>query len=191
LHNVKQSSDRMNSLVADLLDLARLRGDQLELQFRDVDMGEIVMAAAALMRVLIDERGQRLDVIVPAEALIVVGDFRRLERVVLNLLSNASKFSTAGAIVVVNVVEEQGNAVVSVRDTGPGIPPEAMPRLFEQFFTTRTNLPGRNIGAGLGLPIAKGIVEAHGGEMSIESEVGRGSAFSFTLPIIQSDGEAE
>ena len=189
LHNVKQSSDRMNSLVADLLDLARLRGDRLELHFRQVDLREIVMAAAALMRVLIDERRQMLEVILPMATPVVFGDSRRLERALLNLLNNSSKFSNEGATIVVRVAEERGTALVSVHDTGPGIPPEVMPRLFEQFFTSRTSLPGRSIGAGLGLPIAKGIVEAHGGEMSVKSEVGQGSTFSFTLPAIRSEGE--
>jgi two-component system cell cycle sensor histidine kinase PleC len=179
----------MNELVADLLDLARLRGDRLALQLRQVDLGEIAVGAATLMQVLIEERGQRLEVVVPAAATMVVGDARRLERALLNLLNNASKFSADGAVIGLRVAQESELAIVSVRDNGPGISPEVMPRLFEQFFTSRTSSPGRSIGAGLGLPIAKVIIEAHGGEMSVESVVGRGSTFSFTLPSIQS-GEA-
>jgi signal transduction histidine kinase len=184
LNNVQQSSDRMNALVADLLVLARLRGDRMELQLRQVDVGEIAWAAATLMRVLIEKRDQRLEVIVPTVAPMVVGDSRQLERALLNILNNASKFSADGTAIVMRVTEEQGAAVVSVRDNGPGIPPEAMPRLFEQFFTNRTSSPGRNIGTGLGLPIAKRIIEAHGGELSVESVVGQGSTFSFTVPAI-------
>ena len=189
LRNVKQSSDRMNELVADLLDLARLRGDCMDLQLRHVDLGEIALSAATLMQVLIEERDQRLEVVVPEAATLVVGDARRLERALLNLLNNASKFSADGAVIGLRVAEESRLAIVSVRDNGPGISPEVMPRLFEQFFTTRTSLLDRSIGTGLGLPIAKGIIEAHGGEMSVESTVGRGSTFTFTLPSIRSGGK--
>lgn len=188
LQNVKQSSDRMHALVVDLLDLARLHNDRMELQLRRVAPGIIAKGAAALMQVLIDERRQTLEVIIPSVPLAVTGDPRQLERVILNLLNNASKFSSEGALIVLKVVKERGQAVVSVQDTGPGIPPEAMPRLFEQFFTSQANLPGRSIGTGLGLPIAKGIVEAHGGELSVVSEVGRGSTFSFTLPLAVTEG---
>lgn len=188
LRNIKQSSDRMNELVADLLDLARLRGDRLELQLRPVNLSELAVGAATLMQVLIEERGQRLEVVVP-EAAMVIGDARRLERALLNLLNNASKFSADGVVIDLRVTEGSGTATVSVRDRGPGIPPEVMPRLFEHFFTSRTSSPGRGVGAGLGLPIAKGTIEAHGGEMSVESAVGRGSIFSFTLPTMR-EGEA-
>ena len=187
LHNVSQSSDRMHTLVADLLDLARLQSDRMELRIRRVDLGEIVRGAATLMEMPIEERGQTLEVIVPPVPPAVLGDSWRLQRVVLNLLNNATKFSSEGAAIVVRVAEKDGNAVVSVRDTGPGIPGEMMPRLFEQFFTSRASSPGRSFGSGLGLPIAKGIIEAHGGEISVESEVGRGSTFSFTLPSIQAE----
>ena len=187
LHNVKQSSDRMHTLVADLLDLARLRSDRMELRLRRVDLGETVRGAATLMQMLIEERGQTLEVIVPPVPPAVLGDSWRLQRVILNLLNNATKFSSEGAAIVVQVAEQDGNAIVSVRDTGPGIPREIVPRLFEQFFTSRANSPGRSFGSGLGLPIAKGIIEAHGGEISVESEVGRGSTFSFTLPSIQAE----
>jgi signal transduction histidine kinase len=182
--NIKQSSDRMNELVTDLLDLARLRSDRLELQLHHVDTGELVTNAAALVRLLIDQNGQTLDLRFSAPAPVVIGDSRRLERVLLNLLSNATKFAPAGTAIKVSVVEERGMATISVRDSGPGIAPEAMPRLFEQFYTSRTSSSSHNTGAGLGLPIAKGLVEAHGGHMVVESKVGRGSIFSFTLPTV-------
>jgi signal transduction histidine kinase len=89
------------------------------------------------------------------------------------------------------VAEEQDQVIVSVADSGPGISPEAQARLFEQFYTERTSSPSRSIGAGLGLPIAKGIVEAHGGRIWVESELGKGATFYFSLPKAGPEGGEE
>jgi signal transduction histidine kinase len=172
----------MNVLVTDLLDLARLRSQRADLHVRRVDLGELLTAAASMMRPLVEQAGQTMELAVPAPAPAILGDPRRLERVLLNLLSNATKFAPHGASIDLAVEEHTEGVVVSVRDTGPGIPPEAIPRLFEQFYTGRTSSSSHNIGTGLGLPIAKGIVEAHGGRIWVESEVGRGSTFRFSLP---------
>jgi signal transduction histidine kinase len=184
LRNVKQSSDRMHALVNDLLDLARLRGNRLELRIRRLDTGDLIEAVVSMMRLLFDQKSQKLEASVPSPAPIVTGDFRRLERVLVNLLSNATKFSPEGARISITVVEEIATVKISVHDSGPGISPEAFPRLFEQFYTSRTSSSSQQIGAGLGLPIAKGIVEAHGGTMSVESTPDHGSTFSFTLPSV-------
>ena len=182
LRNIRQSADRMHALVTDLLDLARFRHGRAELQLRRVDLGELVDGAAALLRPLLDAKGQALELAIPAPAPRVLGDHRRLERVLLNLLANASTFSPPGARVRITVAAEAGGATVAVADTGPGIAPEAQARLWERFYTERTSSSGHNIGAGLGLPIARGIVEAHGGRIWVESAVGRGSTFAFALP---------
>jgi signal transduction histidine kinase len=183
LQNVKHSADRMHSLVGDLLDLVRLNSGKAELQLRYVDVNDLVFGATNLMRPLLEEKGQRLSLLLPATAPRVMADHRRLEQVFLNLLSNANKFAPQGAAVSVSVREAGTEVVVSVRDSGPGIGPEAQVHLFEQFYTARTSSPSRSIGAGLGLPIAKGIVEAHGGRIWVESEVGTGSEFFVALPI--------
>ncbi|HEX2186663.1 MAG TPA: ATP-binding protein, partial [Chloroflexota bacterium] len=183
LRNIKQSADRMHRLVTDMLDLARLQSGHAELQVQWVDVGELVAGAASLMGPLLAEKQQALTTEIPAPAPRLMGDHHRLEQVLLNLLSNAHKFSPAGARISVAVLPAEEAVTVTVRDTGPGIPPEAQRRLFEQFFTARTSSPSRQVGAGLGLPIARGIVEAHGGRMWVESQVGAGSAFSFTLPV--------
>jgi signal transduction histidine kinase len=182
LRNIKQSSDRMHALVSDLLDLARLRGDRLELQVRSVDLGELIAGAVSLMRPLLDAKAQRVRLAVPSPAPRVPGDARRLERVVLNLLSNAHKFAPAGSEIAIAVADDAQEATVAVRDRGPGITAEAMPHLFDQFFTNRTSSSRHNIGAGLGLPIAKGLVEAHGGRIWVASEGGAGTTVSFALP---------
>lgn len=184
LRNIKQAADRMHLLVTDMLDLVRLRSGRVELQSRYLDLGELVGGVAALMRPLLDEKEQKLELEMETEtpAIRVVGDSRRLEQVLLNLLSNANKFSPERARIRITVTESEDSVTIGVADTGPGIAPEAQVHLFEQFYTSRTSSPSHNIGAGLGLPIAKGIVEAHGGRIWVESEVGKGAVFYFSLP---------
>jgi signal transduction histidine kinase len=182
LRNIKGSTDRMHSLVTDLLDLARLSSDRLELRVRRVDLGELVSGAVSLMRPLLDARTQRVALDMPSPPPAVPGDYRRLERVLLNLLSNANKFAPEGSVIAVAAREDEREVTIAVQDTGPGITPEAMPQLFDQFFTARTSSSRHNIGAGLGLPIAKGIVEAHGGRIWVESTVGAGTTVSVALP---------
>jgi signal transduction histidine kinase len=182
LHNIKQSTDRMNALVTDLLDLVRLRHERVELPMRRIDVGVLVTNVATMMRPLIEERQQMLEVPPLRPWPRLQGDPRRLERLVLNLVSNASKFSPPGARIRIEVTAAREEVTISVVDTGPGIPPEVMPHLFEQFYTARTSSSSHNIGVGLGLPIAKSIAEAHGGWIDVESEVGAGSAFRVTLP---------
>jgi two-component system sensor histidine kinase GlrK len=182
LRNIKQSTDRMHALVNDLLDLARLRSDRIELRVRRVDLGELVDSAVALMRPLFEAKEQRVATAIGAPSPAIAGDARRLERVLLNLLGNATKFAPAGAAIEVRIRDDADAVTIAVSDTGPGIPPEAQPHLFEQFYTGRTSSSRHNIGAGLGLPIAKGIVEAHGGRIWVESGVGVGTTVAFTLP---------
>jgi signal transduction histidine kinase len=195
LGNIKESTDRMHRLVTDILDLARLRSGRPELRVQRVDLGELVSGAATLMGPLLAEKRQTLTVDAPAPAPAVLGDLHRLERVLLNLVSNAHKFSPPGARVAVRVTPaapgppgapdeaDAAEVAVGVSDTGPGIPPEAQRHLFERFFIARPTSPDRQAGAGLGLPIARGIVEAHGGRMWVESQPGAGSTFWFTLPV--------
>jgi signal transduction histidine kinase len=184
LRNIKGSTDRMNALVSDLLDLARMRSDRLDLHVRQIDTGDLVTGAVALLRPLLDAKEQRVTLALPDPAPVVPGDYRRLERVLLNLLGNASTFAPAGSTITIAVRSEarQPEVTIAVRDEGPGIAAEAMPHLFDQFFTARTSSSRHNIGVGLGLPIARGIVEAHGGRIWVESVAGEGTTVSFTLP---------
>jgi len=182
LRNIKQSTERMNALITDLLDLARLQQDRLDLSVRSIDVLDLVVGAVSLMCPLLDARDQRVEVTTSAPAVEVPGDPRRLERVLLNLLGNANKFAPEGTVIRIAVQEDEHEATIAVQDAGPGIAAEAFPHLFDQFFTDRTSSSEHNIGAGLGLPIAKGIVEAHGGRIWVESTVGAGTTVSFALP---------
>lgn len=191
LRNIKGSTDRMHALVTDLLDLARLRSDRLELQIRRVDLGELLSAAVSLMRPLLDAKEQRVELVIPMPAPAVPGDYRRLERVLLNLLSNANTFAPVGSAIIIRMREDAGEVTIAVQDAGPGITAAAIPHLFEQFFTERTSSSRHNIGAGLGLPIAKGIVAAHGGRIWVESMVGVGTTVSFALPKVSLQEELD
>jgi two-component system phosphate regulon sensor histidine kinase PhoR len=185
LRNIKQSSERMNTLVTDLLDLVRLRHERAELQMRRINSRELLSSVAALMRPLLEERGQTLEVSTPKPAPRIRGDHRRLERLFLNLVANANKFAPDGARVSLGATVEGSMVRFTVADTGPGIPPEVLPHLFEQFYTARTSSSSHNIGVGLGLPIAKSIAEAHGGRIEVESRLGEGTTFCVTLPLAE------
>jgi signal transduction histidine kinase len=182
LRNIKQSADRMHGLVTDILDLVRLRSGRAEFQYRYLDVGRLVGEAVALMYPLMEQRDQTLELDVPEPAPRVLGDHRRLEQVLLNLLSNANKFAPTRARIRVRVEDEGPTVAIAVTDDGPGIGPEAQACLFDRFYTAATSSPSHSIGAGLGLPIAKGIVEAHGGSIQVESAVGQGSTFRVHLP---------
>jgi signal transduction histidine kinase len=183
LRNIKQSTERMNTLVTDLLDLVRLRHERAELQMRRINSRELLTGVATLMRPLLEERGQSLEVSTPRPAPRILGDHRRLERLFLNLVSNANKFAPDDAHVSLGATVDGREVRFTVADTGPGIPPEVLPHLFEQFYTARTSSSSHNIGVGLGLPIAKSIAEAHGGRIEVESRLGEGTTFSVTLPL--------
>ena len=191
LRNIKGSTDRMHALVTDLLDLARLRSDRLELQIRRVDLGELLSRVVSLMRPLLDAKEQHVEQVIPMAAPAVPGDYRRLERVLLNLLSNANTFAPVGSEITISMREDAREVTIAVQDAGPGITAEAIPHLFEQFFTERTSSSRHNIGAGLGLPIAKGIVEAHGGRIWVASMVGVGTTVSFALPKVSLQEEPD
>jgi signal transduction histidine kinase len=155
----------------------------VELQLRGIDLGELISGAVVLMRPLLDQKQQRVVLEIASPVPAVLGDYRRLERVLLNLLSNATKFAPMQSEISVTLTTDAQETTIAVTDAGPGITAEAMPQLFDQFFTERTSSSRHNIGAGLGLPIAKGIVEAHGGRIWVESAVGVGTTVSFALPL--------
>lgn len=125
------------------------------------------------------EKTLTLEVFIPPEVPSVWVDAERLRQVLSNLLGNAVKFTPAGRRISVAAQEEEAAVRISVADTGPGIPAEHLPQVFDRFWQARST---RRAGAGLGLAIARGIVEAHGGDMGVQSEPGAGSTFFFTLP---------
>lgn len=181
LEMIDRNAARLQQLVNDLLDLSRIESRELRLNLEPIDLE----AFAKLMRQAFLRLAQDREIaITVAEGAPVVarGDRKALEQVFANLLENALKYCPRGSRVTVRSHPEGAFARVVVSDTGPGIPPEHLPRIFERFFRVD---PGRSRdlgGTGLGLAIVKHLVEAMGGRVSVESEPGKGSTFSFTLP---------
>lgn len=182
LDTIDRNATRMQRVVGDILDLARFRSGRVQLQLRRFDATELAASAIASIRPLAEARGQRLDLVAPDRPVPVFGDFRRLEQALVNLLSNAQRFSPEGAPITVAVTAGETTVAWSVTDTGRGIEPHDKARLFERFFVAGRDSRERTAGIGLGLPITLLIVEAHDGHIDVESEPGRGSTFTVVVP---------
>lgn len=173
---------RMTAMIQDLVDAARLEAGQMKLTRVPVDLRQFVLDVRSRMALALTGRDDRIRVEAPAELPPVFADPVRLERILMNLLTNALKYSPPDTPVEVSLARRDGEVVTSVSDHGRGIPPEEMPRLFERYY--RVKGPGDcKEGLGLGLYIVRGLVEAHGGRVWATSEVGKGSTFSFSLPV--------
>jgi len=171
---------RMSKIVDDLLTLAHRDENSLELLLTPVDLGEIAAQVAGQLRPLAGEGGVRL--VVEARSVAVVADQARITQVVTNLVDNAVKYTGAGGSVRVRVWEQGGGGGLAVSDTGPGIGPEDLPRVFDRFFRLDAARSRARGGSGLGLAICKELVEAHGGRIWADSVPGAGSTFTLTLP---------
>jgi len=178
-----RAGKRMNRLIEDLLDTVQLESGRLSLDLEDLDVAALFRQLDETFNPLAARRRITLDSVPPADGLRVRADAFRLSQVFGNLLGNAIKFTPEGGEVSYGARMEGSEIVFSVRDSGPGIPPEQIPHLFEHFWQARRN---DKRGVGLGLTIAKGIIDAHGGRIWCESLPGTGSTFSFALPASQS-----
>jgi len=177
---VISSAQRMNTMIQDLVDAARSESGQLELKREPVDLRAFAFGLKERLAASLDMG--RIEVQVPEGLPPVSADPARLERILTNLWSNALKYSAPGTPVTVSARREDGMVITSVTDRGPGIPPDDLPHLFERYFRAGAGRERRE-GVGLGLYITRRLVEAHGGGIWVESEVGQGSTFSFTLPV--------
>jgi signal transduction histidine kinase len=177
LELAERETDRLVRLVNQLLDFARWQGGRLTLNLRPVDVGAVARDAAELSRSQAQHRTVALVLDVPPEMPEIRADPDRLERVILNLLDNAIKFTDSGGQVVLAVAHRETEMELSVSDTGRGMTTEEQERAFEPYYR------GAGGGAGLGLAIARAVVEAHGGRMGLESAPGCGSRVWFTLPL--------
>ena len=176
---IRHAAEQMDGLIQDLLDAARIEAGQLHVDPRPTDAVRLVTRALEPLEPLVEAKGQRLDFDADTDLPLVMADAPRIEQVLSNLVGNSIKFSPAGGRIAVTVrADGDAAVVVAVRDEGPGIPADQLPHVFDRYWQSART--GRH-GAGLGLPIAKGIVEAHGGRIRIASGDGGGTVATFTL----------
>lgn len=194
LNTVYRSSQHLLALVDDVIDMARIDTGKLAVVKYEVDLGSLLAEAAAIVHDYVRSKGLILKLEINEDFPTVWIDRLRIRQVLLNLLTNAARHTRQGGITL-TAHRDGEKVVVSVQDTGPGIPPEDIERLFQQFETTEFDSGGFesggttgqsptlwHSGTGLGLSISKKLVELHGGVMAVDSEVGKGSCFWFTLP---------
>lgn len=184
LGRIVQEVDRLTALVEDLMDLARLESGRGVVRFAEEDPAEVLRTAGERLREQVTRARLELTYEVPEGLPTVLVDRRRIEQVVINLVHNAIKFTPPGGTITIAARQEGDRVVVDVRDTGIGIVPEEIDRLFERFY--KSDKARRSDGSGLGLAIAKHIVQVHRGDISVASAPGQGSTFTFTLPVAAS-----
>lgn len=180
---IVEEGDRLTTLINDTLDLAKIEAGRMEFRADPVAVGEVIeRAVAATASLLAEGSGPRLVVDVGPDLPIVTGDRDRLIQVVINLVSNAVKFTPTGTITI-SVASGADGVEVAVVDTGMGIAPEDQDKVFDPFGQAGDTLADGPRGTGLGLPICREIIEHHGGRLWLESAVGAGSTFRFSLPV--------
>jgi signal transduction histidine kinase/CheY-like chemotaxis protein len=182
LEIVHRNCEHLSSMVNDVLDLSQAEAGRLSLHREYVDLSEIIAGALAVVRPLMEKKALALHVAIPDGLPAVYCDKTRIRQVVLNLVSNAARFTEKGSIAI-HVAQQDSHVVVSVADTGPGISPEVAERIFEPFCQGIGSLWRDKGGSGLGLSISKQFVELHGGRIWLESQEGVGTTFAFDLPI--------
>jgi len=172
--------DRLVQMVEELMELSRIESGEVPLAQQPVEMAAVLTEAVERLRRQAERQGLNLSLEVAPNLPPIIGDAERLERVAVNLIHNALKFTPAGGSIHVSADFVGGTVTVKVSDTGVGIAPEDLPRIFERFY--KADRARGSVGTGLGLAVVKHTVEAHGGTVSVQSELGHGSTFRFSLP---------
>jgi signal transduction histidine kinase len=182
LERVQKSGQRLLGLINAVLDLSKIEAGRLTLSLVDYSMQGVVQTVCTAVEPLVAEKRLALQVTVPLDLPVGKGDEQRITQVLLNLVGNALKFTEAGEVGV-QVTSADGVFVVAVSDTGPGIAAADQQKVFEEFHQVDSSSTRKKGGTGLGLTIAKKIIEMHGGRIWVESNPGKGSTFWFTLPV--------
>ena len=179
IQDIHESGDHLLSLINDVLDLSKVEAGKLDLQLSHIDLRSLVESSSAIVRERAAGRSQEFLVVPPPEDVIFEADERKVKQIVYNLLSNAVKFTPENGRVTFSAHREKHEVIFAVEDTGPGVAEELRERIFEEFFQISDNQEG----TGLGLALSKRLVELHGGRIWLESQVGCGSRFFFSIPI--------
>jgi two-component system phosphate regulon sensor histidine kinase PhoR len=176
-------TERLGRLIEQLLELSRLESGELPLLREETPLAPLVIQVLSEIEVARSDRGVVVESALPNDLPPVNADRERVHQVLFNLVDNAVRFTPAGGAVMVSAQSHNGSVEVRVADTGVGIPPEHLPRLFERFYRADPARSREDGGTGIGLAIARSVVEAHGGHIRAESELGEGSVFTFDLPV--------
>jgi two-component system, NtrC family, sensor histidine kinase KinB len=179
LQACRQDCERLDKLMRDLLDLSRIEAGESQPQLASISAEDLLTSAINELRPQVEAKGLELKVAVPVDLPLVSVDRTQIERVISNLVINALRHTKNGEITI-SAEQRDNHVAISIADTGSGIPTEYLPHIFDKFVQVPDAPTG---GAGLGLTISKSIVEAHGGQISVQSQVGQGSTFTFTLPL--------
>ena len=181
IQTIIQNANTLDKRLVELLDTVKTGSGKIQLQLEPVDMKSLIQGTCVQISPLLQGKGQKLTTDLPASLPLVHGDGPRLEQVLLNLMTNAVKFTPPGGSISIKVREQDAGVTVAVKDNGIGIAREAQSRLFKPYSRVSSDRQ-RQPGLGLGLALAKQVVELHGGKIWVDSESGSGSTFSFYLP---------
>ncbi|MBI5213565.1 MAG: HAMP domain-containing protein [Nitrospirae bacterium] len=180
---IYQDSNRLANLIDDLLDLSKIESGKMKMEFEPLEILPIVNRCVNVLEKSAKDKSLPIKLDIPPDLPKVLGDHKRLSQVFLNLLDNAIKYTPEGGSITASIVSKEKVVQVDISDTGIGIPEKDLPRIFERFYRVDKARSRELGGTGLGLSIVKHIVQAHNGQVWVQSTLGQGSTFSFTIPI--------
>jgi two-component system phosphate regulon sensor histidine kinase PhoR len=180
---IYQDSNRLANLIDDLLDLSKIESGKMKLEFEPLEILPIINRCVNVLGKSAKDKSLSVKLDIPANLLKVLGDHKRLSQVFLNLLDNAIKYTPEGGSITVSAASKENIVQVDISDTGIGIAEKDLPRIFERFYRVDKARSRELGGTGLGLSIVKHIIQAHNGQVWVQSTLGQGSTFSFTIPI--------
>lgn len=183
--NINQAGAHLLELINDILDLSKVEAGELQLSLEPIELKELINGSVQLMTPIADKRSVQLVVDLGRSPLSLVADRRRLRQMVVNLVSNAIKFTLAGGTVMITAHQAQGNIVIDVADSGIGMTPEQIKVALQPFGQVPTDSPYAQIGTGLGLPIVESLVKLHGGKLDIQSTPNVGTTVTLTIPKVR------
>jgi signal transduction histidine kinase len=183
LDTIVNESERLTRLLNNVLDFSKIETGRLAYRLRSIDLSEVIHAAARTMQYPLSQQGFNLNLEIEEGVPAVKADRDALEQAILNLLSNAMKYSGDSRDIDLRLAANRGQAVIQVTDRGLGIDPAEQKRIFENFYRVRSSENDRITGSGLGLALVDHVIKAHGGEIRVESTPGKGSTFSIYLTL--------